>query len=419
MKQISDYILYIIVAAAALFVGSCHHDDGEPFLPGRTGYPVDRTVIFYMASENSLSSSFRGSDGKQTSFSRQDTLEISTALRFLPMDARVVVFMDDLTSSSIYAGDLFTPLQRVMTYPYNVQSTDSTGMLCVLGDITRLFPSNHYGLVMWSHASGWLFPHEDEETPAYAPKRSFGIDNGRRSTINTGPQMNIPTLAHVLAQLPHFDFIFFDACFMQCIEAAYELRRVTDYVAGSPAEIPGSGAPYELITPLLCASPANLEGAVNAYADYYTTNLTYAGAELSLIRTAALDSLAEATRPLVQQLFGEHLVPNCNDVQYYTHYSRWNTFTECYDMQSLIYHNVSAEAYDSWLEAFQRAVPLSRLSPRWTTNASTYPMTLKDPDHSGGVSVFVLNSRNEQMGWVEDYRQMEWYKAVGMDQTGW
>lgn len=420
MKRISDYLLYIIMVSSALFMGSCHHhhDDEATLFPGRAHLPVDRTIIFYMVGENSLSTYFR-ENGSQTSYYLQDMQEISSTMSYLPTDSRVVVYADDLLSSTIYAGDSYTALQPVCTFPYNVPSTDSLGMLTVLNQIVSLYPSNHYGLVMWSHASGWLFPEEDDASRSNVRRRSFGIDNGHRSISNEGVKMSIPTLANVLSQLPHLDFIFFDACFMQSIEVAYELRHVADYIVGSPAEIPGSGAPYDLITPLLCASPADLEGCINNYVEYYMNYTSYAGAELSMIRTDALDALAEATRPIVQQIYGGHKVPETYYVQYYTSYLRRNNYTENYDMMSLIFHNVSTEDYAPWYEAFKQAVPLSNLALRWTTSASTTPMRLNDPEHSGGVTLFVPNSHHEQMGWVDKYHQLQWYKAVGMDQTGW
>lgn len=57
--------------------------------------------------------------------------------------------------------------------------------------------------------------------------------------------MNIEDLKLVLQNAPHFDFIMFDACFMQSVEVAYELRDCCDYYIGFPAENPGPGAAYD------------------------------------------------------------------------------------------------------------------------------------------------------------------------------
>ena len=44
--------------------------------------------------------------------------------------------------------------------------------------------------------------------------------------------MNISEFVEILEVTPHFDFILFDACFMQSVEVAYELRDYTDYCIG-------------------------------------------------------------------------------------------------------------------------------------------------------------------------------------------
>ena len=45
---------------------------------------------------------------------------------------------------------------------------------------------------------------------------------------------------------------------MQSVEVVYQLRNRADYFIGSPTEIPGPGAPYEVVVPALFAvnSPA-------------------------------------------------------------------------------------------------------------------------------------------------------------------
>ena len=51
--------------------------------------------------------------------------------------------------------------------------------------------------------------------------------------------MNISDLVEVLDDdMPHFDFIMFDACFMMSIEVAYAVRNYADYYMGCPTENP-------------------------------------------------------------------------------------------------------------------------------------------------------------------------------------
>lgn len=90
-------------------------------------------------------------------------------------------------------------------------------------------------MVYWSHGEGWI-PYPVTST------RWVGQDTG-----DGDKRMNISALASVLDEIPHLDFLLFDACFMQSVEVAYELRSYTDYFLASPTEIP---APVHLMTSL-------------------------------------------------------------------------------------------------------------------------------------------------------------------------
>ena len=97
---------------------------------------------------------------------------------------------------------------------------------------------------MWSHGSVWI-------PPAKAPgkiSKTIGVDNNMNNETNYGSELEIPDMRKELEEIGvHWDYIFFDACFMQCVETAYELRSLTDYIIASPADIPVLGAPYDKI----------------------------------------------------------------------------------------------------------------------------------------------------------------------------
>lgn len=397
---------------------SCHDEDEPDPVEEELRY----TIIFYMAAENSLSQ-----------FVARDSAEIANAAAMLPDDVRLVLFMDDHKSSRLSVRSKGQPLTQVKTYEENVCATDSASMLNVLRDIVLTYPSRHYGLVCWSHATGWLFNDvSNTSSAASAPavpvcrrdvkRRSFGIDNGLRQPFyDKGKTLNIPTLAGLLAQLPHFDYVMFDACFMQCVEVAYELRNVCDWVIGSPAEIPGDGAPYELVLPTLHAEPFQAEAVIDAYHRYYDSGegyYSYHGVELSAIATAGMEQLAAATRQCVQHIWGGRKEADTDDVQTYITSSSYPFF---YDMESLLYKNLPEEDFERWREALAAAVPYVRLSDRWTTAYSwktNYIYRLTDPAHCTAVSLYAPIEAKENT-WNKDYRQLQWYHAAGLDQTGW
>lgn len=97
-------------------------------------------------------------------------------------------------------------------------------------------PAESYGLILGSHATGWL-PSTNAQY-----SRSFGIDG------DTSNAINIPELATTLEQsFPsgNLEFTLFDACMMGTAEVFYELRNATHYCVASVMETPIAGFPYD------------------------------------------------------------------------------------------------------------------------------------------------------------------------------
>jgi hypothetical protein len=89
--------------------------------------------------------------------------------------------------------------------------------------------------------------------------------------------MLIPDMASVFSRYPKFEYILYDACFMQTVEVVYELRAAAKYIIGSPAELPGRGAPYKQLMPALFLHDSEhkiAEAIVNAYGSYYNSYYT-------------------------------------------------------------------------------------------------------------------------------------------------
>ena len=84
---------------------------------------------------------------------------------------------------------------------------------------------------------------------------------------------NTTTFAEAIAATGlHFDYILFDDCFMSSIEAAYDLRHITDYLIASPCEVMAYGYPYDLILPYLFAENGtgyDLEGICRCFYEFY------------------------------------------------------------------------------------------------------------------------------------------------------
>ena len=403
MKRCKTILLGLLMclAGASVALTSCHRDEpDEPRVRHNR-----HTILLYIAAENTLGSYFRS-----------DSLEIVKGLLQLPDTVQVALFFDNTSSSTLYYGSSRHELKPIKTYNHNVCSTDSAEMEMVLGDVFRFFPAESYGIVFWSHASGWV-PSNYKKVR----RRTFGIDNGERSSrTDVGPQMEITTMANVLSHHPHTNYLFFDACFMQCIEAAYQLRHETDYVIGSPAEQPANGAPYDQLLPLLAAGDIN--GALRNYYDYYVTgdgSREYGGAIISAIRTDRLEALAAATRPLIHQLFADRGVIATSNVQRYYPVNGTDAFTEYFDIVNLMYKHIDTDIFEEWRRTFDEAVPYQYISQYWASAARSWLQKVSDPEHCGAVSIFVPSEYYEQKGWNAAFHTYDWYVDAGFNTTNW
>ena len=388
---------YIIILYVGFLLTGCRDKLEPPVDP--TPQPraeVERTVIVYMAGDNSLSSVVR-----------KDTAEMIKGKDMIPEDVNFIIFLDDKQHKpAIFELSAKSGMQLWKQYEEELCSTDSLTMLEVLCEIEHYFPARHYGIAFGSHASGWV------------PERTSSRRNtfGKDETYTSGKlEMEIPVLRDVLAQLPKFDYIFFDACFMQCIEVAYELRNVTNYMVGSPAEIPGPGAPYDKIINALCGGDA--KGIVEGYDSGYPEGI-YSGVLLSCIDCTKLEELAQATGQLLTPHYMEHNEPLATGFQIYC--NDLSKYTYCCDMRTTMCRLLSEEDYAAWMEVFDQAVPLYTLSNTntWYAKLCSDPR-VADPECYGGVSMFVPMEKYKAYGWNKDFQKTSWYAATGWEHTGW
>jgi hypothetical protein len=152
----------------------------------------------------------------------------------------------------------------------------------------RKWPSEQVLAVMWNHGSGI------DETDIYARERGRGLPRGRvRSIASSGYSralfsttvdaavtdaaeggvrgiayddaardfLDNRELARVLKEVStaagrKIDLLGFDACLMNMVEIAYELKDSVEVIVGSEEVEPGNGWPYDLDLAVLAESPA-------------------------------------------------------------------------------------------------------------------------------------------------------------------
>lgn len=411
---------------------ACSKDDASD---NPTPPPARRTVVVYMSGENNLES---------YDYLESDLAEMKTGRRLAGEDERLVVFVDKLARGvKPFLAQVTTDgrLDTLYRYGEDFYSSDPAQMSDVLRKAITLCPATEdYGLVLWGHANSWLI---ERDSIAMQGNRAYGYDTGEdKGNGQQGRWMNIPTLRMVLASLPvRWKFIFCDCCNMLSAEVAYELRQHTDYLIGSPAEIPGIGAPYQqIVKDLFCHDDATM---YTGLCDHYFTQTGDNPSEhppLAVVKTAALPQLAAATRqvlPHVAQYLENAQTPTDGTIYYYGDPKNDGDKSH-YDMKDVISRALSDEPtlYLQWAEAFRQAVVYSIPSTYWqtgrTTSGSPYvrfsdftelrdgTRTFKHGDECCGVmSMFFpmerYNSTNRPYN--EDIKQLGWYYAAGWQET--
>ena len=267
--------LWILMAIVAWlgFVGC----GDEPELPGdRRIVRARRTILVYMAAQNNLSSNVMVDIGEMT---RAE----------IPADCRLVVFCSTYNEQPKLMEVTSGGLVDLKTYPQGTIGADAETLRQVLVDARQLAPSVESAVVFWSHSTGW------KGAQRIAPAaRTFGLEDGR--------QIELTDLADALRAVPKLDFIFFDSCYMGCVEVAYELRDVADYMVASVCEVPFDGMPYDRTIPHLFDADMvrGLTAAIDANVDYYIASPGEGcPSTLALVDLSAMDALAAAAAPIL------------------------------------------------------------------------------------------------------------------------
>lgn len=271
--------LSLLFAAVLLFAfPSCRKD-----------YPKDqkakRTVLIYAVASNNLSSYL--TDDKN------EMLQAAPEVKGLGSNVRLLLYsvasqsateatLMELSKDAYGQWDFVT----IKTYDRETFSTDPERMSEVFADLREFAPAENYGLVLWSHGTGWIPNFSDHQIPAGLQK-SYGMDKYQGVT-------DYCDLHELSSAIPArmFDYIWFDLCYMMGVEVAYQLRDKCDYIAGYPTEDWSMGMNYETTLPMLLSPNPDLVGAGKAFYDYYhDQNMAVT---VTVMRSDGFDRLAQA-----------------------------------------------------------------------------------------------------------------------------
>lgn len=370
-------------------------DDDEPDVPEEPApASAGRAVLVYMVANNSLGSQYIDADLK--GYDNADIQEMLTgAANGALGNNRLILYHHAYRTDPVLVEVTRDGLREIKAYDTEDNSVTYARMKEVIADFKAEAPAERYGIVLWSHASGWEQNGiADDGVPAQMLK-AYGVDGSK--------QMNVTTLARVL-EGEAFDYVYFDCCHMAGVEVAYELRGVTDKIVGSVTELPAAGMPYDLTLPFLMADNAMPEEAAAETFRYYDAMSGYGRTcTMSVIDTSRLDELASAVR----ELYETHpVLPSAYRPQKFI-YSNCVFYDLEHYMKGLCDGNPGREELlDRALAAIDNAVIYRASTPKiWEGLRNEVTI-----ESHCGLSTFIMNGSADAQRY--NYCDLQWYDDV-------
>ena len=391
---IRHLLLFPAIILAGSLLGGCGYDEPQPVHTEPQSDAV-RSVLVYMVANNSLG----GSSGN--GYDESDLKEMDAAAKAGAFGAnRLIVYHHAYHSDPKLIEITAAGRQELKFYDTSESSVSAARMEQVISDFKSLVPAERHGIVLWSHASGWLENGiEEDVAEANGKLRAFGVDGAR--------QMNVTTLARVLDG-EGFDFVYFDCCHMAGVEVAYQLRYVTPFIVGSASELPAQGMPYDKTLPYLMADEADPVGAAAQTFAYYD-GLTGWGrtCTISVIDTSELDALADA----VGEFYSLHpqLSADYRGQEFIA--SRCRYFDLSHYLGGLAQADMGGgfmTAYANALSAIDKAVVFERATPYLWYGL---PEQVDINNHCGS-STYIMKSEQDADAGRLNYRNLDWWKHV-------
>lgn len=379
-----------------------------------------RTVLIYIAGANSLG-------GARHNFDLDDMNEMVVGMSKVSnanlLNSNILVyhqryngsFTNPYSSTLREGGRLYRLVKNTETnrgefielkqYKSTELSTDPVFMGRVLQDAYSEYPSDSYGLVMWSHADGWL------PVPT-AKTRWMGQD------IYDGKEyyMDILDFKKALANVPYLDFLHYDMCLMQTAEVAYEMRDEAHFTFGSPAEIPGPGSPYDEMIPVYFSSKKDIVfDLADTYYKFYEKTYTGStsgnypwrgGVSMSVFDLTKAADFTNETRVLLDAAGKRYENLTYSGVQYYD--PRRNNTLYYSDVKD-IFDKSGVVPSQAWSNAYNQFVVYFKTTP---TNYSGVVERDFDMRNAHGVSMYIPREHPSYMDVNGYYRKLNWYKLL-------
>ena len=288
-------------------------------------------------------------------------------------------------------------------------SADSEVLSRVINKMVLDYPADNYGMIFFSHGSGWL-PEGTLSNP-----RSLVIDDDNGGG-KTNREMEYYDFA---AAIPDnlFDFIIFEACLMADVVSMYELRNEAEYVLASSSEIvsPGFEYIYSKNVMNLFNTNSSIQSILSNFAQsYFDVILSFPensfrnSSALSILKMDEMENLASVTKVSLQGMSIDEENLAISDIQ---SFDRPNALSKqprsrYYDFADAMKNLISESHYKSFNEQLEKTVV-------WKASTKRF--------FSGQPGAFYINNHCGLTTYIEQdafpflnstYRNSSWYKAI-------
>lgn len=412
------YTLLVVVLAA------CSNEIPEQQPAKRSG----RTVLAYLISNNKA--------GSLDTYLRDNVIDMYTALGNMKESCTLLVFYRPYTGDTplsnptlmsfytdgrgnvnnqpVLSGDNLTfeavcQIAQKKEYTMNSQiATDPAVMKEVFTDMQIVAPSDSYGLILGSHASGWMKGNSVQS-------KAFGDDGGYN--------IDIPDLADVLKNSfsEKLDFVLFDACMMGTAEVGYELRETTSYCIASVMETPVYGFPYDQILPYLYSENVDYSAVCHEFISF--NKIKDAWGTCAVMDCSQMENLASAVKAKLSEWQDALSSVSMQNVQQYGvgtfqyfSYDVLDFFRELGGKSGVAETDLN-EAISSIQTVLDEVVIAKECIPN-----PSYPNTIFSVDETRfcGIGMYIPGEYNpyvaNKTAWNDYYKQsISWYHAAGWD----
>lgn len=411
------YTLLVIVLAA------CSNEIPEQQPAKRSG----RTVLAYLISNNKA--------GSLDTYLRDNVIDMYTALGNMKESCTLLVFYRPYTGDaplskptlmSFYADgrgninnvaaltgseltfDAVCRIAQKKEYTMNSQiATDPAVMEEVFTDMQTVAPSDSYGLILGSHASGWM-------KGTSVPTKAFGDDDGYN--------IDIPDLADVLKNSfsEKLDFVLFDACMMGTAEVGYELKEITSYCIASVMETPVYGFPYDQILPYLYSENVDYSAVCHEFISFNKTKDVWG--TCAVMDCSQMENLASAVKAKLSEWEDALFSVSMRNVQQYG-VNNYKYFS--YDVLDFFRElggksGVAETDLNEAIASIQTVLNEAVIAKECIPNPSNSSFRV-DEARFCGIGMYIPKEVNDYVpdniswnNWNDYYKQsISWYRAAG------